>query len=81
VEGLGFGGGEGPCQAELLEPADQSVGEAREGEPRPVGGEIGEGEPLRARVSEAADVVFDVGVGARMCTSRSTASPSASASM
>ena len=32
----------------------------------------------RCRVSEAADVVFDVGVGARMCTSRSTASPSAS---
>ena len=63
---LGFGGGEGSGQAELLEPADQAVGHADDGQPGGVGVEVAEGEPAGGGVLEAADVVFDMGVGSHV---------------
>ena len=50
-----------------MEPADEGVGERDEGEPGPVGVEVGEGETVGAAVFEAGDVVLDSGVGAYVC--------------
>lgn len=42
---LGLDDGQPPGKAELLEPAHEGVGEAHDGEPRPVGRDVGEAEP------------------------------------
>jgi hypothetical protein len=63
---FGFGAGERPGQAELLEPADQGVGHADGGEPGGVGLEVAEGESVGGGVLQSADVIFDMGVGAHV---------------
>ena len=63
---LGSATAKGPWQAEQLEPAHEGVGEADDGEPGPVGVDVDEREAVGAGVLEAADVVFDVGVGAHV---------------
>lgn len=74
---LGFGDGQGTGQAQQLEPAHQVAGEADDGQPGPVGVEVGEGEPAQSGVLQPTDVVLDVGM-ARMWASRTTGLPSAS---
>ena len=64
AQGLGLGSGEGPGDTEQLEPAHHVGGVTDGGEPGPVGVEVAEGEPAQPGVLQAADVVFDVGVGA-----------------
>ena len=64
AEGLGFGFGERPGEAQLLKPAHEGVGEADDREPGPVGVDVGEREAVGTGVFETADVVFDVRVGA-----------------
>ena len=63
AEGVGFGLGEMPGEAEQLEPADEVGSEADQGHLGPVGVEVGEGEPFESGGLEPADVVLDVGVG------------------
>jgi len=57
-----FGACELAGAAELLEPADEIVGEAHDLHPGAVRVEVGEREPFEAGVLQRFDVVFDVGV-------------------
>jgi hypothetical protein len=66
AQGFGLGDGEGPGEAEQLEPAHEIGGVADEGEPGPVGVETAEREPQEPGRLESSDVILDLGVGAHV---------------